>query len=123
LGLSRAPLLRDLPKPRSRIVSVRLPGSVSERLDSYARTMARSRGRSELIVPAIEDYLSWRVPQQAELRAGLAAAERGELIDYEQVTAWIEQVRIELRRGIKKAKPSVRVERKKPASGLRKHAR
>ncbi len=117
------PAKRPDAKPLSRIVSVRLPGSVSERLDSYARTMARSRGRSELIVQAIEDYLAWRVPQQAELRAGIAAAERGELIDHEQVAAWIEQTRLGLRSRIKKADPSVRIVRKKPASGSRKHAR
>ena len=109
--------------PPSRVVSVRLPGSVSERLDRYARTMARSRGRSELIVQAIEDYLSWRIPQQAEVREGIAAAERGDIVDHDQVVAWIGQERTELRNRLEKSGKPAASARKKAAIALRKHAR
>lgn len=109
---------------RSRLVSVRLPGDLSEQLDRYARTMTRSRGRSELIVQAIEDYLSWRIPQQEEVRAGIAAAERGEFVEHDDVVAWIERTRLGLRSRIDKAarsatptKPAVSAKRS------RKHAR
>ena len=65
--------------------------------------MTRSRGRSELIVQAIEDYLSWRIPQQEEVRAGIAAAERGEFVEHDEVVAWIERTRAGLRGRISKA--------------------
>ncbi len=109
--------------PRSRIVSVRLPGDLSEQLDSYARTMIRGRGRSELIVQAIEDYLSWRIPQQAGVREGIAAAERGDLIDHDQVVAWIDRTRAGLRGRITKVNTQASIERKKLAARPRKHAR
>jgi predicted transcriptional regulator len=69
-------------------VNVRLPAEVGAQLERFAKMSKRSK--SSVIVHAIEDFLAWRVPQQADLERALAEAKRGKLIENAEVIAWLE---------------------------------
>ena len=66
-------------------VSMRLPGELKERIESYARMTGRSK--SHVAMEAIAHYLDWRVPQIADLKEAIAAADRGEFATEAQVQA------------------------------------
>jgi predicted transcriptional regulator len=57
-------------------VSLRLPGELKERIESYALMTGRSK--SHVAMEALADYLDWRLPQVADLKQAIAAADRGE---------------------------------------------
>jgi predicted transcriptional regulator len=66
-----------------RTASIRVDEAMLERLDRLARTMDRSR--SWVITQAIEQYLDHEEWFVQAVQAGIAAADRDELIPHEQV--------------------------------------
>lgn len=65
------------------LVTVRVKPDIAERLEKLAELMDRSK--SYLAAEAIEEYLDvqeWRVKA---IKEGIAEADRGELIDFEEV--------------------------------------
>ncbi len=66
-------------------VSLRLPASLKEQMESYAELTGRSK--SYVAMEALSEYLAWRIPQVQDLKAAIAAADRGEFASDEEVEA------------------------------------
>jgi predicted transcriptional regulator len=67
----------------STIVTVRVTPKVAKRLEKLAESMDRSK--SYLAAEAIEDYLDLHEWQIKAIEEGIAAVDRGELLDWEIV--------------------------------------
>ncbi len=67
-------------------VNLRLPISTRKRLENFVRLTGRSK--TAIAAEAIDQYLDWRIPQQADLGKGLAEADAGTLVDEKKVTAY-----------------------------------
>jgi predicted transcriptional regulator len=67
--------------------TVRLPDSVTKKLDVLASKLDRSR--SYVAAQAIEDFVSREEWQLADIKAGLREAERGEFASDAEVAATI----------------------------------
>ena len=66
-------------------VSMRLPGELKARIETYAVMTGRSK--SHVAMEALADYLDWRLPQVADLQQAVAAADRGEFASDDEVKA------------------------------------
>jgi predicted transcriptional regulator len=66
-----------------RTVSFRIASEKVDELDAVAKSM--DRDRSYVLNEAIDSYLSYLRRYLAEIEEGIAAADRGELIDHEEV--------------------------------------
>lgn len=66
-------------------VSMRLPGELKARIETYAQMTGRSK--SHVAMEALAEYLDWRLPQMADLAEAVAAADRGEFASDEDVQA------------------------------------
>lgn len=68
--------------------NVRVSPELKARLDSYAEMVGQSK--AAIAANAISDYLDWRVPQVEDLKAAIAAADRGEFARDEAVQAFFD---------------------------------
>jgi predicted transcriptional regulator len=66
-----------------RTVSFRIPAEKVDELDAFAKSMERDR--SYLLNEALDNYLAYQRDFIAAVEEGIAAADRGELIDHEEV--------------------------------------
>ena len=66
-------------------VSVRLPIELKGQMETYAQLTGRTK--SYVAMEALTEYLAWRIPQVADLREAVAAAERGEFATDEEMNA------------------------------------
>ena len=66
-------------------VSMRLPGELKDRIETYARLTGRSK--SYVAIEALAEYLDWRLPQMQDLEQAIAAADRGEFATETEVAA------------------------------------
>ncbi len=66
-------------------VSVRLPAELTEQIAGYSTLTGRSK--SHVVMEAVREYLHWRVPQTADLKEAIAAADRGEFAEEAEVEA------------------------------------
>lgn len=66
-------------------VSVRLPNELKDRMETYAQLTGRTK--SYVAMEALNEYLAWRIPQIEDLKAAVAAADRGEFASDEDVGA------------------------------------
>lgn len=66
-------------------VSMRLPGDLKARIETYAQMTGRSK--SHVAMEALAEYLDWRTPQIANLKEAIAAADRGEFATEGEVEA------------------------------------
>jgi predicted transcriptional regulator len=66
-------------------VSMRLPGELKAKVETYAQMTGRSK--SHVVMEALAEYLDWRTPQIADLQEAVAAADRGEFASDEEVRA------------------------------------
>ena len=66
-------------------VSVRLPIELKDQMEMYAQLTGRTK--SYVAVEALTEYLAWRIPQVADLKEAVAAAERGEFATDEEMNA------------------------------------
>ncbi len=66
-----------------RTVSFRIASEKVDQLDALAKSM--DRDRSYLLNEAIDGYLAYQQECLAKIQEGIAAADRGELIDHEDV--------------------------------------
>lgn len=73
------------PPTKDSQVSMRLPGALKERIESYAAMTGRSK--SHVAMEALAEYLDWRLPQVADLQEAIAAADRGEFASEDAVQA------------------------------------
>lgn len=69
------------------VVTVRLDRSLKEKLNALAKATRRSN--SFLAAEAIANYVESQEWQLAAIREGLADAERGALIDHDEIEAWV----------------------------------
>ena len=69
-------------------VDVRLPADLGKQLDRFARLV--DSPKSAVIVRAVEEYLAWRIPQQADLKRAIAEAKKGKLVENAEVIGWLE---------------------------------
>ena len=73
------------PTTKDSQVSLRLPGELKARIETYAVMTGRSK--SHVAMEALADYLDWRLPQVADLQQAVAAADRGEFASDDEVKA------------------------------------
>lgn len=73
-------------------VSMRLPGELKARIESYAQLTGRSK--SHVAMEALAEYLDWRLPQVADLKEAIAAADRGEFASDDEVQAVFQRYRM-----------------------------
>ena len=66
-------------------VSMRLPGELKARIETYAVMTGRSK--SHVAMEALADYLDWRLPQVVDLEQAIAAADRDEFASDGEVQA------------------------------------
>jgi predicted transcriptional regulator len=71
-------------------VSVRVPADVMERLDKVAAILERPR--SWVILRAIRQYLADEGQEMLDVQEGIEEAERGEVIDFDEVTAELDEI-------------------------------
>ena len=65
--------------------NARFSPELINKLDVYADMVGQSK--AQIAANAIEDYLDWRIPQIADLKLAIAAADRGEFATDEEVEA------------------------------------
>ena len=80
-----------VPVTKDSQVSMRLPGELKARIESYARLTGRSK--SHVAMEALAEYLDWRLPQVADLKEAIAAADRGEFASDDEVQAVFQRYR------------------------------
>ena len=66
-------------------VSVRLPSELNDTVASYSALTGRTK--SHVVMEALAEYMTWRVPQSADLKEALAAADRGEFAEDSEIDA------------------------------------
>lgn len=66
-----------------RTISFRIASEKVDELDALAKSM--DRDRSYLLNEAVDAYLGYLRRYMAEVEEGIAAADRGELVDHEEV--------------------------------------
>jgi predicted transcriptional regulator len=71
-------------------VLIRVPADVVETLDKVAAGMERSR--SWVILRAIRQYLADEGQEVLDVLEGIAEAERGEMIPFEEVLAQMDEI-------------------------------
>lgn len=69
----------------STTLTIRMDEQTKERLDSFARSLARSK--SYIVTHAIEDYLEINEWQVGETVAGMREADTGMLVEHDKVKA------------------------------------
>ena len=79
------PTLPGVPTTKDSQVSMRLPGELKARIETYAVMTGRSK--SHVAMEALTDYLDWRLPQVVDLKEAIAAADRGEFASDDEVQA------------------------------------
>ena len=85
------PEIPAAPGTKDSQVSMRLPGELKARIESYAQLTGRSK--SHVAMEALAEYLDWRLPQVADLTAAIAAADRGEFASDDEVQAVFQRYR------------------------------
>ena len=79
------PTVPSPPTTKDSQVSMRLPGELKARIETYAVMTGRSK--SHVAMEALPDYLDWRLPQVVDLKEAIAAADRGEFASDGEVQA------------------------------------
>jgi RHH-type transcriptional regulator, rel operon repressor / antitoxin RelB len=69
--------------------NMRFSPELLSKLDAYAEMVGQSK--TQIATNAIEDYLDWRIPQIADLKEAIAAADRGEFASEEEVEAFFKK--------------------------------
>ena len=85
------PEIPAAPGTKDSQVSMRLPGELKARIESYAQLTGRST--SHVAMEALAEYLDWRLPQVADLKEAIAAADRGEFASDDEVQAVFQRYR------------------------------
>ena len=66
-------------------ISVRVSSRLKDQMETYAQLTGRSK--SHVAMEALTDYLAWRIPQIEDLKAAVAAADRGDFASDTEVAA------------------------------------
>lgn len=69
-------------------VTVELPAELDRQVDSLAGE--QHRPKSAVVEEALRNYLELQAWQATAIKEGIAAADRGELVDHAEVKAWLE---------------------------------
>lgn len=69
--------------PKTNTMTLRVSDELKAKLDRYAQLTGRSM--SYVAATAVEDYLSWRVPQLEDLEKALKDADAGKFASPEEV--------------------------------------
>lgn len=62
-----------------------IPIELKDQMETYAQLTGRTK--SYVAMEALTEYLAWRIPQVADLKEAVAAAERGEFATDGEVNA------------------------------------
>ncbi len=73
---------------KTSVVTARLDAGLSDRLDTLAATLERTR--AWIVSKAVERYVEEELAFRAFIQEGVDAADRGELISQEEMEAWVE---------------------------------
>ena len=71
------------------MISVRMSGELSERLEKLAK--ATDRSKSFLAAQAIEEFVALQEWQVEAIKGGMAAAERGDMAGHDEALAILER--------------------------------
>ena len=71
-------------------ISIRMPADVIETLDKVAAVLERPR--SWVILRAIRQYLADEGQEVLDVQEGIAEAERGEVVDFDEAMARFEEI-------------------------------
>lgn len=74
----------------TRVLTAHIPEELAEKVDRYAQSMERSR--AWIVKQALNDWVDWEEEKHRLTLEGLAAVDRGELIDDAEVKAWVESL-------------------------------
>lgn len=74
----------------TRVLTAHIPEELAEKVDRYAQSMERSR--AWIVKQALSNWVDWEEGKHRMTLEGLAAVDRGELIDDAEVKAWIESL-------------------------------
>ena len=69
--------------PKTNTMTLRVSDDLKSKLDQYAQLTGRSM--SYIAASAVEEYLAWRIPQQADLRRAIEEADAGKFASEEEV--------------------------------------
>lgn len=68
---------------KTNTMTLRVSDELKSKLDHYAQLTGRSM--SYIAASAVEEYLAWRIPQQADLRKAIEEADAGKFASEEEV--------------------------------------
>lgn len=74
----------------TRVLTAHIPEELAEKVDRYAQSMERSR--AWIVKQALSNWVDWEEEKHRLTLEGLAAVDRGELIDDAEVKAWVESL-------------------------------
>lgn len=78
----------DVYVPRNDVVTIRVSPETKQRLAALAK--ATDRTQSWLAEAALESWLEDQEWQIQRIQEGVAAADRGDVVDHERVMEWVE---------------------------------
>jgi predicted transcriptional regulator len=73
-------------KPKTALretVNIRFPVHIDKQIARVARLTKRTK--SAVIVGVVAEHLAWRIPQQEDLKKGLAEADAGKFVSHDVV--------------------------------------
>ena len=70
-------------------ITMRVPDRLNKSLDKYAKSSGRSK--SYVAHDAIEEYLSWRIPQLEDLKVSIKAADSGSFATQKEVDSFFKK--------------------------------
>lgn len=71
-------------------VNVRFPADIDKQVERFAKLTNRTK--SAVIVGAVAEHLAWRIPQQEDLKKGLAEARAGKFVEHDVVVGKLKKL-------------------------------
>lgn len=74
----------------TRVLTAHIPEELADKVDRYAKSMERSR--AWIVKRALTDWVDWEEQKNRLTMEAIEAADRGDVIDDDEVAAWIESL-------------------------------
>ncbi len=74
----------------TRVLTAHIPEELAEKVDSYAKSMDRSR--AWIVKRALANWVDWEEEKHRRTLAGLADINAGRTIPHERMVAWAESL-------------------------------
>jgi len=73
-----------------RVLTAHIPEELADKVDRYAKSMERSR--AWIVKRALTDWVDWEEQKNRLTVEAIEAADRGDVIDDDEVAAWIDSL-------------------------------